>query len=111
MEDDNGKKVIRILWPICVIPLIIGIILLITQSETTSYSTDEYWVAQDYHHVYDRFSGEIVDYIEDDESCEIDGDKIIVTKRSAGFVVGGVLVGTFGLATAGLVWGIIENRD
>lgn len=80
MEKDEGKKVIRILWAVCVIPLIIGIILLIVSTETTEYSTDEYWVAQDYHHVYERYSGQIVNYIEDNETCKIDGDIIIVKK-------------------------------
>ena len=56
------------------------------------YSTDEYWVAKDYHHVYDKFSGEIVDYIEEDEEeyedvCEYtDEEEIDIRERLASCV-------------------------
>ena len=46
------------------------------------YSTAEYWVAKDYHHVYEKYSGEIVDYISDNETCSIKGDTITVTTRN-----------------------------
>lgn len=111
MENDKSKKIIRILWAVCVIPLIIGIILLITSTETTEYSTDEYWVAQDYHHVYERHSGKIVNYIEKNETCKIDGDKIIVKKRSGGYSWGIVITSFFGLCTAGCIWGAISTSD
>ena len=107
----QGKKVIRILWAICVIPLIIGIILLTVSTETTEYSTDEYWVAQDYHHVYERYSGQIVNYIEDNETCKIDGDTIIVQKRGGGYLWGGIITGFFGLATLGCIWGSISTSN
>ena len=96
MGKDEGKKVIRILWAVCVIPLITKIILLIVPTETTEYSTDEYWVAQDYHHVYERYSGQIVNYIEDNETCKIEGDTIIVKKRGSGYLWGGIITGFFG---------------
>lgn len=47
------------------------------------YPTEEYWVAKDYHHVYEKYLGEIVDYIEGNETCEIKGDTIIVKKETA----------------------------
>lgn len=106
MGKDNSKKVIRILWAVCVIPLVIGIILLIASTETTEYSTDEYWVAQDYHHVYERYSGQIVDYIENNETCEIKGDTIIVKKRGGGYNWGCGLTVFFGLCAVGCIWGL-----
>jgi hypothetical protein len=76
------------------------------------YSTDEYWVAKDYHHVYDKFSGEIVDYIEEDESCEIDGDTIIVTTTKHGlYATGATLAVLFGMGTLGLIWSVIEDSE
>ena len=76
------------------------------------YSTDEYWVAKDYHHVYDKFSGEIVDYIEKDESCEIDGDTIIVTTTKRGlYDTGATLAILFGMGTLGLIWSAIEDSE
>lgn len=111
MEKDKSKITIKILWAVCVIPLIIGIIILTLSVETTEYSTDEYWVAQDYHHVYERYSGKIVDYIEDNETCKIDGDKIIVKKKTNGYIWGGILTGLFGLCMAGCIWGSISTSD
>ncbi len=111
MINNKDKKILIIVDLICIIPLIIGIILLISSTKTTEYSTDEYWVAQDYHHVYERYSGKIVNYIEDDETCKIDGDTIIVKKRGAGYTWGTVLTGFFGLATIGCVVGGISTSD
>lgn len=79
MEANNTNNLIKILWMVCVIPLIAGIIMIISASTKETYSTDEYWVAQGYHHVYERYSGEIVDMISDNETCEIKGNTIIVT--------------------------------
>lgn len=111
MDNDKSKKMMRILWAICVVPLVVGIILLFVSTKTTEYPTEEYWVAKDYHHVYEKYSGEIVDYIEGDETCEIKGDTIIVKKRDGGFVWGSVITGFFGLCTLGCLWGSISTSD
>lgn len=111
MKDEENNILDKIFWATCVIPLIIGIILLITSTKTTEYSTDEYWVAQGYHHVYERSTGKIVDYIEDNESCKIDGDTIIVKKRSKGYSWGVVITLFFGMCTFGLVWSTISTSD
>ena len=58
------------------------------------YSTSEYWVAKDYHHVYETYSGRIVDVIEENETCKIDGDVIIVSSDACGkwgYTIGYVL--------------------
>lgn len=111
MENDKGKKVIIILWVVCVIPLIIGIILWMASIKTTEYSTDEYWVAQGYHHVYERYSGRIVDYIEDNETCEIDRGKIIVKEMGGGYKWGTTLTIIFGPCTIALIVETIRTSD
>ena len=113
MDDSNKiNKAIKILWAVCLIPLILGIIFMGEAQTKVEYSTDEYWVAKDYHHVYDKFSGEIVDYIEEDESCEIDGDTIIVTTTKNGlYSTGATLAILFGMGTLGLIWGAIEDSE
>jgi len=58
--------------------MLVGIILIEESVTKTEYSTDEYWVAVEYHHVYEQYSGEIVDMITDGERCYLDGDLIIV---------------------------------
>ncbi len=116
-EKQKSKKRGYIFWAICLIPLVIGIILLTVSvsKETTEYSTDEYWVAQGYHHVFERYSGQIVDLIEDNESCKIDGDTIIVVKTeiksNSAYVWGIVLTTTFGLFTIGGIIGAISISD
>lgn len=105
------EKVTKIFGAVCVIPLIVGIILIEVSTTTTEYSTDEYWVAQDYHHVYERYSGRIVDYIEDNETCKIDGDTIIVKKRGGGYRWGIGITVFFGLCTAGFIWDSISTSD
>ena len=113
MDDSNKiNKAIKILWAVCLIPLILGIIFMGEAQTKVEYSTDEYWVAKDYHHVYDKFSGEIVDYIEEDESCEIDGDTSIVTTTKNGlYSTGATLAILFGMGTLGLIWGAIEDSE
>lgn len=111
MEKDTGDRATKILWAVCVVPLVIGIILMIASTETTEYSTNTYWVAQGYHHVYERYSGEIVDYIESNETCKIKGDTIIVKKKGKGYAWGMGLVIFFGMATAGCIWGALSDID
>lgn len=96
------NKVYIFFWVVCSIFLIIGFFLI--QTEDKEYSTDEYWVAQNYHHVYERSSGEIVNYIEDDETCEIKGDTIIVRKKGKDYALGMVFVVLFGIANLGFIW-------
>ena len=111
METKTDKS-IKILWAVCLIPLIIGIIMMTSAISKTEYSTDEYWVAKDYHHVYDKYTGEIIDYIEEDEQCTIDGDTITVTTTKQGLYTWGCIITVlFGMGTIGLIWGAIENSD
>ena len=98
----NTKK---ILWAIAVIPLIIGIMLIGSATTSVEYSTSDHWVAHDYHHVYAQYNGEIVDKIEDNEECIIDGDTIIV--KTTNFTMrnwGIVLVMIFGSFTAAMIY-------
>ena len=96
----------------CIIPLVIGIILLLSSESDIEYSTDEFWVAQDYHHVYNKFTGEIEDYISDDESCSIDGGTITVTTTNETMYGWGLaLTILFGMFTAGLIIGEIETSE
>lgn len=113
MKNSNkGEKVIKILWAVCLIPLILGIIFMGEAKTKVEYSTDEYWVAKDYHHVYNIFSGEIVDYIEENESCKIDGDTIIVTTIKPGLYTTGVILAIFfGMCTLGLIFGAIGTSE
>jgi len=106
---DKSKKFLKILWAVCVIPLLIGVILI--QTENSEYPTSEYWVAQGYHHVYERSSGQIVDMIESNETCVIKGNKIIVKKKGKAYGFGVFLVVLFGMFTLGCVWGTIESSD
>lgn len=102
----------KILWAICVIPLIVGIFMMAYSISEVEYSTDEYWVASDYRHVYDKYSGEIVDYISEGESCEIVDDTITVTTRKAPlYSIGSTLTILFGMGTAGLVFEEIRESD
>ena len=102
----------KILWAICVIPLIIGILMMECATTKSEYPTSEYWVAKDYHHVYEKYSGEIVDYISENESCSIDGNTITVTTRKEGLLVAGAMVtALFGMFTIGLIWGTISTSE
>ena len=110
MGEDN--KIMKILWAVCLIPLIIGILLLSFGETREEYPTSEYWVARDYQHVYEKYSGQIVNKIGENERCEIKGDTIIVTTRNAGvYGVGFFLTALFGMFTIGLVWGNLESGE
>lgn len=78
------SKEYKIAWILSIVALIIGLLLI--SKEVSTYSTDEYWVAKNYRHVYEQASGKIVDYIEDDETCKIKHGEIIVTRMRAGIV-------------------------
>ena len=102
----------KILWASCLIPLLAGLIMMWSATSKMQYSTAEYWVAKDYHHVYEKYSGEIVDCISDNETCSIKGDTITVTTRNEtlyGWGLGITIL--FGMFTAGLVCGAIETSD
>lgn len=108
-DVDNFTK---ILWVICLVPLFAGIIMMSIATNRIKYSTDEYWVAKDYHHVYNKYSGEIVDYISDNETCSIAGDTITVTTTNTTLFGWGVgIASLFGMFTIGLIWGTIETSD
>ncbi len=100
MKDSLGYK---IAWGVTILFAILGFFL--AEKQVSTYSTSEYWVAKNYRHVYEQYTGEIVDRIEENEKCEIKGDVIKVTKK-----VRGELACTFGnlillgcVCTAGLL--------
>lgn len=110
--ETKDNKTIKILWAICLIPLFAGIIMISCSTSKIDYSTDEYWVAKDYHHVYEKYSGEIVDYISKNETCSIKGDTITVTTKNNTLYGWGVgITALFGMFTAGMIWGCIETSD
>ncbi len=109
--SEKGEKFLKILKIVAVISLILGVIFIGVSSDTTTYSTSEYWVAKDYHHVYDKYSGEIVDNISDNEKCEIDGGEIRVTKRERGlYTCGCISLCIFGLIAVSLLWCKISEK-
>ena len=67
-----------------VVSILAFIISLVLVNSTTikTYPTNEYWVAKNYKHVYHQFSGEIVDSIEENETCTIEGDEIVVREQN-----------------------------
>ena len=75
---------------ISIISLLIGICLL--NGDKIEYPTGQYWVANDYHHVYDASSGEIVDMITEDETCTIKDDMIIVRTKPKTYNFGMTLI-------------------
>ena len=90
----KGDKILLIL---SILLLVVGLLLMDT--EETIYSTDEYWVAKNYRHVYEQYTGQIVDYIEEDEVCKMKNGQIIVTRRKAGdvgYALGGLMAFTGG---------------
>ena len=106
----NVRKTMNILWTICLIALLFGVIFMGVSESKEEYSTYEYWVAKDYAHVYEKYSGQIVNKIEEDEYCEIDGDTITVTTRIGWlYGVGAVIVVLFGMFAAGLIWAEIDG--
>lgn len=108
MDGDN--KVIKILWAVFLIPFIIGVGLMGESESKTTYSVGSYWVSKDYGHVYDTYSGEIVDKIEEDERCEIDGDTIVVIRRNqVMWGIGLVLAVLFGFGVAALLWDVVQT--
>ena len=108
-ESDTA---IKILWAICVIPLLIGVFMIAyATKDKIEYSTDDYWVAQNYHHVYEKDTGEIVDFISDNEECYIDGDIITVqTIHEGWWTVGIILTALFGMFTLGMIFSAINDR-
>ena len=94
----------KLAWLILGILFIIGLFLMDTDREI--YPTNEYWVAKNYKHVYLQYTGEIVNTIEEDETCEIKGDEIIVDKKVHGegwYTFGNILVWMTGMCLAGLL--------
>ncbi len=102
----------KILWAISIIPLIIGIFMWCGSVTETVYSTSEYWVAKDYNHVYEKYSGEIVDSISDNEKCYIKGDKIIVKEYNKNLNTWGkVITINFGIFVVSLIVYYIGESD
>ena len=111
MWEINKEKIIKVvIWAVIIIAFIVGLILVEESQEQTEYSVGEYWVAKDYHHVYKTYSGEIVDYIEENERCKIDGDTIIVVETDKDLYTAGIIISViFGFPIAGAIWYIIVD--
>ena len=107
--ETKEVDVIKIMRTVSIIGLILCIILMFCAKSEVVYSTEEYWVAKDFHHVYDKSSGEIVDLITENESCKIKEDEIIVTTTNhALYNWGSVIAIICGLA---LVIDVIEDYN
>ena len=101
ITKSNGYKVS---WLIFGILFLIGIFL--TDVHKEEYSTSEYWVAKNYSHVYEQYSGEIVDVIEADEKCTVKEDKIIVERKKYGetwHAIGCTVAGISSMFLIGLI--------
>ena len=100
----SQTKGYKIAWLIFGLLFILSLFL--TEIEKEIYPTNEYWVAKNYRHVYYQYTGEIVNTIEEDETCEIKGDEIIVERKAHGegwYAFGNVLAWVSGMFLAGLV--------
>ncbi len=108
--SDKGKIIKNIVWGAIVIVFFVGLILVGESKSRIEYPVGEYWVAKEYHHVYKTYSGEIVDYIEEDERCKIDGDTIIVTTTNEDLYTAGVVICViFGFPLTAAIWIIVEE--
>ena len=98
MDEKVKKIIVGILKTIFILGLFTGVILIEESKTRTEYSTSTYWVAKDYHHVYDKYTGRIEDMIGENETCEIKGDVITVTHTEKGMHAAGVvLLSVFGV--------------
>lgn len=101
----------KVFWAVCVFLFVFGLFL--SNEDVTTYSTNEYWVAKNYSHVYEQYSGEIVNVIEDDEICKMKKDEIIVRKKIRGngaYTTGKVIViMTGGCIAYAVIGSIIES--
>ncbi|MBQ8726491.1 MAG: hypothetical protein IJY84_05295 [Clostridia bacterium] len=106
----DDKKVIDIILIVCIVFTVIGGILMGLGETKTEYPTSEYWVAKDYAHVYENYSGRIADVIEDDETCEIKGDTIIVIKRNQVlWGIGLAIAAIFGMGVIGIIFQVLRD--
>jgi len=104
------ERMVKILWSICCALFCLGIFL--SWVEVKKYDTDTYWVAQNHEHVYEQYSGEIVDVIENDETCKVKEDVILVKKKVHGrawFTVGVVLMLMTGAIIAMKVFEVVKE--
>ena len=110
--DDREKRRIKILWLVSVLPFLIGIVMMSAAKTKTVYSTGSYWVAKDYSHVYEKYSGRIENKITEDETCKIEGDEIIVIKTNKGLHTAGFFITIFfGIFAGVVVFGTIGATD
>ena len=92
-EESKKEKIIEnIIWVVITICFIAGLVMIAESKTKIVYSVGPYWVAKDYHHVYETYSGKVVDYIEENEECKMREDEIVVIKTDeklykAGFIV------------------------
>lgn len=106
------SKIYKAAWVVSILFLIVGLLLM--GKETATYPTNEYWVAKNYRHVYEQYSGEIVDYIEEDETCKIKNGNIIVTRKKAGavgYAFGSIITFTSACIIVGLIIMVAPNKS
>ena len=96
------KIAVGIMKAVFILGLFVGLLLVDEAKIKTEYPTSNYWVAKDYHHVYDKYTGRIEDMIGENETCEIKGDVIIVTYTKKGMHTAGVVL----LVVFGIIDGI-----
>ena len=110
--EDKINKVLNILLTVFILLTVVGIFIKGESQEERRYPTYDYWVAADYHHVYDKSNGRIEDYISDNETIKIEGDEIIVTERLNDFYyVGEVMTWLFGFCAVTILFVMITNSE
>ena len=110
--DKKINKVLDTLLIVFILLTAVGIIIKGESQKERRYPTYDYWVAADYHHVYDKSSGQIEDYISDNETIKIKGDEIIVTERVSDFYyVGEVMAWLFGFCAVTILFAMITNSE
>ena len=103
-KSKKSEKTYKIFLVLTITLFIIGVVLLLSSKTKVEYPISEYWVAKDYHHVYEKYSGSIVDVISDNETCKMRGEYIIVTTTNKGLnVAGGIIAGIFGTILAVII--------
>ena len=78
MSKSKYNKSLIILYVICAVAIFVGVVMMDESKVETEYPTSEYWVAKDYHHVYEKYSGQIINVIEKNEECKMEKDTITV---------------------------------
>lgn len=103
MYNTKVNKKLNTIFTIFFILFIFFLCLADLVTKKTVYSTDSYWVAKDYHHVYDKYSGEIVDIISENEKCVIKGNDIVVINRNLPIYTLSIVMAVFSGLTVGTI--------